>query len=1045
MRRWLPAFSVQRPITVGMGFLALLVMGAIAWQRIPLEAFPSGFVLNQLWVFVPYGDASPRETEQAVLRPMEEHLSTAPGVKEMGGRASTGSGRLRLEFHRSVGMDVAYNAVVDRMERAMADLPDEVKDYFIWKWDPDDTPVLWAGVAIPEAAEDPHLLMTQVVAKRLERVPGVGQVDIWGVDSKAVFVDFRLDDLLAQKVNMADVVQRLSGDNFQLASGRIVEDGQVRYVRSLARWETVDDLEQTPIGGGLVVEDIADVEYRLDLTADINHIDGQDGAGLSVRKESDANTVAVTAAVQEAMKELESDPRMAGGSFVTFFDQGDVISSSVEDLLVTASTGGLCAVIVLFVFLRQVPLTLLIAACIPFTLLLTVTVLYFTGGTLNLLSLMGLMLAVGMVVDNAIVVVEAIYARRQQGEDSRNAAIEGAADVNLAITLSTLTTMVVFLPVILMSEDANFSFFMGQLGMPVVWALGASLVVALVFTPVTTTLLGRRGTAARPAVLTEPRWIRWLTARYRTGLAWVLQNRADAALGVVAFTLVTVVLPGQAVSCEGGEEAGVGQFQIRFEVPSDFTYGERLAVVETFEAYIEEHRQAWGVETHKADLGGGSPYGRIEVYLADDRTEEQISRDEVVAEARETLPEMAGVQAQIGWNRQEGDDRTTLRITLRGDDTATLEDLGSQIRDLARALPGVGMAYADMEEGAGEEMRLYADRPSLARYGLTATSVGQTVGFALRGTRLPEFHDDGKEIDVAARFQYEDRADLDRLLDFPLWSPATMQSIPLRAVVDPAIAPGTGSIRRKNRVTGYPITVELDPDADPASVRSALQEALAGVPMPRGYSYELDGRFRQQAEDLEATFMALGLSIVFVFLIMGVLFESFLLPLCIITSIPMAMVGVYWTLYLSGTPLDVMGQLGVVVLVGVVVNNGIVLVDLVTRLRRQGEARGLPRIEARTTALVQAGGDRLRPILMTALTTIFGLLPMALGTSNFLGMPYAPLGRVVAGGMVAGTILTLFLVPYLYTVLDDTRASAGRWLRWVVGRDATASEPGAAK
>jgi len=1043
MKRWLPSFSVHRPVTVVMGFWALLVLGAIAWQRIPLEAFPSGFVLNRLWVFMPYGDASPRETESAVLRPMEEHLSTAPGIKEMNGRAGSGSARLRLEFHRSVGMDVAYNAVVDRMERAMADLPDDVDNYFIWKWDPNDTPVLWAGVAIPEAVEDPHQLMTEVVSRRLERVPGVGQVDIWGVDAKAVFVDFRLDDLLAHNISMGDVVQRLASDNFQLASGRVVEAGKVRYVRSLARWESIADLEQTPIGGGLVVSDIADVEYRLDLSADINHIDGEEGAGLSIRKESDANTVAVTAAVQEAMRELEADPRMAGGSFVTFFDQGEVISTSVNDLLTTAATGGLCAVIVLFIFLRQVPLTLLIAACIPFTLLLTVTLLYFTGGTLNLLSLMGLMLAVGMVVDNAIVVVEAIYARRQQGEDARDAAVEGASDVNLAITLSTLTTMVVFLPVILMSEDANFSFFMGQIGMPVVWALGASLVVALVFTPVTTTLLGRRGVGA--ALPEAPRWITWLTVRYRTSLAWVLANRADAATGILAFTMLTFVLPGQAVSCEGGEDGGVSEFRIRFEVPADFTYRERLEVVETFEDYVEEHREEWGVKTHQADLDANRTFGSVEVYLHEERAEGQPTRSEVVEQARESLPELAGVTSQIGWKRQEGNDRNTLTVTLYGDEMNTLEGLGLQIRDLAKALPGVGVAYADMEEGAGEEMRLYADREALARYGLTASGVGRTVGFALRGTRLPDFHDDGKEVDVAARFQYEDRADMDRLLDFPLWSPATMSSVPLRTVVDPVVAPGMGSIWRQDRVTGYPVTIELDPASDPAVVREALTEALAGVPLPRGYTYELDGRFRQQDTDLEATFMALGLSIVFVFIIMGVLFESFLLPLSIITSIPMAMVGVYWTLYLSGTPLDIMGQLGVVVLVGVVVNNGIVLVDLVTRLRREGEAQGASRIEARTHALVSAGGERLRPILMTALTTIFGLLPMALGTSSFLGMPYAPLGRVVAGGMVAGTLLTLFLVPYLYTVLDDIRDSAGRWLRWVVGRRDTAPEPGAAK
>jgi hydrophobic/amphiphilic exporter-1 (mainly G- bacteria), HAE1 family len=1045
VKRWLPNFSVHRPVTVAMSFMALLVLGAIAWQRIPLEAFPSGFVLNKLWVFVPYGDSSPRETEKAILRPMEDHLSTAPGIKGMNGRAGTGSGRVRLEFHRSIGMDVAYNAVVDRMERAMADLPDEVRQYWIWKWDPSDAPVLYAGVALPDEVEDPHSVLTQVVAKRLERVPGVGQVDVWGPDPKAVFIDFRLDSLLAHGIDLGGVIGSLSQDNFQLASGRIIDDGRVRYVRSLARWESMEDLEKVPIGNGFVLSDIANIEYRLDPDPSINHIDGKEGAGISIRKESDANTVAVTLAIHEAFAELEADPRMAGGNFVTFFDQGEVISSSINDLLLTAATGGACAVIILFVFLRQVALTMLIAACIPLTLLLTVTLLYFTGGTLNLLSLLGLMLAVGMVVDNAIVVVEAIYARRQEGMHAKEAAVEGAADVNLAITLSTLTTMVVFLPVILMSEDADFSFFMGELGMPVVWALGTSLLVALVFTPVATTLLGRkRKGEAAPKAPTPPAWIVWLTGVYQRSLRWVLSHRADAALGVVALTMLTIVLPAGAVSCDDDDDSNVDEFSIRYEVPADFTYYERLDVVNAYEDYVEEHREVWGVSTYQANLHASRTRGDVDVYLDEDRKEGQLPRSEVVENVRENLPKLPGVDVQIGWNRQEGNDRSTITVTLRGDDLATLEALGAQVQRVARGIPGVATAWSDMEEGAGEEMRLMANNQALARYGLTARGVGQTVGFALRGTRLPDYHDDGREVDVAARFQLADRADLDRLLDFPLWSPSTQRSVPLRAVVDPVAGTGTGSIFRENRVTGYPITIELDPDADQPLVRSTLTSLLNEMPYPRGYGWEMGGRWRDRDSDMESTFLALGLSVTFVFLIMGVLFESFLLPLSIIASIPMAMIGVFWTLYATNTPLNVMGQLGIIILVGVVVNNGIVLVDLVTRLRNEkGEGT-----QARIDALVEAGGHRLRPILMTALTTIFGLMPMAVGSSTFLGMPYAPLGRVVAGGMVAGTLLTLFLVPFLYTVLDDVRGSAKRWTRWVLGRGkATAGnpDPGAAK
>lgn len=1027
MNDWLPRFSVTRPVTVVMLFLALSLLGSIAWNRIPLEMMPGRFTLNKLWVWVPYQGASPRETEANLLRPVEEHISTAPGIKSMRGRARDNGIQLSLEFHRSVSMDVAYNSVVDRMERAMPELPDDVERYWIYKWNPSDEPVMWSGISLPDEIEDEHGLVHDYVAKRLERVPGVGKVDVWGVDPKRVFIDFNLDRLSQYGVNLGEVIRSLAQDNFQLASGRVVDGGKVRYVRSLARWESVEEIRAIPVKAGVTVGDIAEIQYRLDPSPDINHIDGREGAALAINKESDANTVAVTEAVELAFAELEADPRLQGAKFVTFFDQGSLIQDSIDDLLMTAATGGLCAIIVLFAFLREWRLTLLIAACIPFTLLLTVTLTYFTGRSLNLLTLMGLMLAVGMVVDNAIVVVESIYARRQEGERPKPAAIGGTGDVVLAITLSTLTTMVVFLPIILMTEDADFSFFMGELGMPVVWALGASLVVAVVFTPLSTTLLRGGGAGGAGGLPTEPRWITWLTARYRRWLEAVLTHRTDTLVGVVAFTALTILVPAKAVGCQDEADGNIGQFVVRFEVPADFTYYERLDTVEALESWVEDHRDDWGVRTHRSQLGADSSYGRLYIHLLEDdeRAEGLPEREEVIELATETLPRMPGVEAQIGWGQSGRGQNREVEVTIRGDDVGTLETLGEEVRRVVKGLPGVIGARTDLEEGGGQELRLVADREALARYGQTATSVGQTVGFALRGTQLPDFHDDGKEVDVVSRFRYEDREDLDRLLDFPMWSGVTGTSVPLRSLVDTEVAPGFGTIRRTDRVTSFPITVELEPDADPMVVRRSIQGALDGMAFPNGYAWDFYGGGPTNPENDAARNLALLLSVTFVFLIMGVLFESFLLPLSIITSIPMALVGVYWTLFLTGTPLDVMGGVGLVILVGVVVNNGIVLIDLVTRLRKEGRSR--------TEALVEAGGRRLRPILMTALTTIFGLLPMALGTSTFIGIPYAPMGRVVAGGMVAGTVLTLFFVPYLYSVLDDMRDSGSRWLAWVTG------------
>jgi HAE1 family hydrophobic/amphiphilic exporter-1 len=1027
---WLPRLSVHRPVTVVMGFFALIVLGALAWSRIPLEMMPSSFTLNRLWVWVPYDGATPRENEQAIVLPLEEQISTAPGLKGMGGRARNGSASLNLEFHRSISMDVAYNAVVDRMERALADLPSDVEQYFIWKFDPAAQPVVWGGIAVPAEVEDPWRLVELTVKKRLERVPGVGQVEVWGGTPRVVFVEFRLDQLLTHGVGLGEVIAALAADNFQMASGKIVDGGRVRYVRSLARFESIDELRAWPVRADLRLGDIADVSYRPSPSADINRIEGKEGAAFSITKESDANTVAVSEAVSEALAELEGDPRAEGVRFVTFFDQGTLIRQSVDNLIESALTGGLCAVVVLFAFLRDWRLTTLIALCIPFTLLLTVTALYFTGYTLNLLTLMGLMLAVGMVVDNAIVVVEAISARRQQGEAPAEAAVAGAGEVNLAITLSTLTSMVVFLPVILMSEDADFSFFMGQLGMPVVWALGASLFVALVFTPLSTTFVARTAAAVE-----DPRWVQWLSRRYRSGLAWVLSHRTDALVGVVAATFLTFVVPARSVGCETPSGDSLTDFDVRIQVPLDLTHAERVEVLDAFEAWVAERRDRWGVRTWRAELSADSTRGSLSVYLheGDERPDGAMPAEEVLPEARESLPELPGVRAQIGWGGTGDPEQNTLPIVLRGEDTPTLERLGGLLSDRVEALPGVLGVSSDLEEGAGRELRLQVDREAAARAGLDATTIGRTVGFALRGTQLPDYHDGGKEVDVVARFRLEDRQDVDRLLDFPLWSPALNAQVPLRSVVEPTVAPGFGTIRREDRVTSLPLTVELGPGVDKGEAMATLGAVLGALDLPRGYSWSFGDADRDRAADDEARDLALLLSVVFVYLIMGVLFESWILPLSILTSIPMALLGVFWTLYLTGTPLDSMGGVGLIILVGVVVNNGIVLLDVVTRLRADGMGR--------EEALVLAGERRLRPILMTAATTVFGLMPMALGTSTFVGIPYAPLGRVVAGGLVAGTVLTLYLVPFLYTVLDDMSASARRLFAWAVLRPSPGVSP----
>ncbi len=1014
MRDWLPRFAFDRPVTVLVGFVALLVLGLLAYARIPIQMMPEGFEPRFLWVRVPFPNATPAETDDLVVRPIEEQLSTISGLTKIDSRASSSFASFELEFAPSIPMSDAYADVVDRIERALPDLPADVERYWVFKFNPSDQPILWTGLTFPDDVEDPAGLLERVIQPRIERIQGVASIESWGVDERRLFIDYDREKMIARAVDIGDVQRKLNTDNFQSSGGRIEQDGEVRLVRSLARLTEPDELRQYPLrSDGLVLGDIAEISLRGVRSTDINRVEGRRAVALGVRKDSGANTVEVCEELNALLAELEADPKAKGVKFYTFFDQGKLIADSMNTLQSSALQGGLLSVLVLLVFLRELRMTLLISLAIPFSLLVTVAVMYLRGDTMNLVAMMGLMLAVGMVVDNAIVVVESIYARRVTSGSMREAAIEGTGEVGLAILASTATSMVVFLPVILMTEDADAAFFLGVLGLPVVWALGASLLVALVFAPLATRFVG--GAGIKP----DPAWLNAIQRHYSRLLRWTLARRADAGVGLLAATMLTAMVAIPGVKCVPGDGGGLNDFAIRFTVPRDANPDEREVVATAFETYVEAHREEWGVRVFRVQLNGSGTRGRAYIYLADDAP---MSRDEVIEAARASLPrDLPGVTASVGWEGEGADDRRMM-LSVYGEDIEVLTGLGEEMARRARAIPGVLDASVELEEEGRDEIRLRPDREALERYGVSASTVGNTVAFAMRGSLIEPLIKGEDELKVETRVALEDRSEIASLLDFPIFSPSTLSLVPVRALTGQDFGRGPGSIERTDRRTSVHVAVDLDASIEKGDLAPEIQLALSDMSLPRGYSWDEGDWSEDAAAESGATMFALAMSVVFVFLLMGVLFESWVLPLAVLVTIPMAMAGSFWGLYLTGTNLDTMGGIGLVVLVGVVVNNGIVLVDLITQLRAEGTERDV--------AVMEACRRRLRPILMTAVTTIVGLIPMALGSSDFVGIPYAPLGRTVAGGLAAATALTLLFVPWTYVLLDDARTWAGRTLAW---------------
>lgn len=1026
----LPRISVNRPVTVTMCLVALLVVGIVAYFRVPVKLFPSGFTPAFLYTSIGYdhGNSTPQESEQQLARPLEEQLRTIKGIKSIRTYSGPWGVDAPLEFQPDTDMDLAYNQLTDRLERLKLVLPEDARNrVFIWKWDSDSWEILWMGVALSPEIQNPFEFLNVHVKRRLERVDGVGRINFWGVDEKEVMIELDQDRIDARGVNLAQMVQTLQQDNFALAAGYVSEGGKQFYVRSLARYRSLSEIRDILIPtrtGEVRLGDVAEVVYEVPEKSWYQRIDGQTAVSIGVFQESGANVVEVGQRVVKVLEEIENDPLVQGKmKFNVFFNQGDFISSSIHNLEATGLWGGLFAAIVLLFFLRAIRMTAIITLSIPLCVMITVTALYFMDWSLNLLTMMGLMVGVGMVVDNAIVILENIYRMRAKGLEAKAAAIYGASEVGLAITMATLTTVVVFLPLMLMNGNVELTFFLSRIGVPVVVALVGSLFVALIFIPQAACRFGGQG------VKKDPNSILWMRVRYEKMLAWVLAHRRDAFLiALVLFATITIPMGQMKRGDSGGRM--LNDFRVRFYFPKDFSIEETSNVISEVETFLEKRREEYGIRTMRVWYRTG--YGNVHVFLESSEDEwwystykmvrsvvgipvkEHMERNAVIKDLQKKVPQFVGVRIAVESQGGGGND-PRVSLNIYGDDVDVLADLLGEVERRLRSIPSVVSVDSDLER-ANDEVHVTINRDRAQRLGVSARDVGRSIGFALQGVQLPYYQADQREIRVRLYLEKLNQATVQNLkgLTFPAKSG---EQIPLLEFAKLKVNQGRGTIRREDGKTRLRVSAFTTQD-DIKGLYAQIDQALDGFVLPRGYSWDKGERYSKLREEDDTMSFAVIMAITCVFLLMGVLFESFILPFSVLLSIPFAFLGVYWTLFATSTPLEGLAMVGVIVLIGVVVNNAIVLVDMVNRLRSEGMDRH--------EAILEAGRNRFRPILMTTFTTIFGLLPMALGSSTVMGQPYAPMGRTMMGGLISSTFLTLLLVPLFYTFFDDLRLALMR-------------------
>jgi len=1027
-------FSLDRSITVFVLFVTVLVVGAIATSRIPVELLPSGFTNPQLVVRIPWEDAPSKEVMDKLSIPLEEELSTVKGLDELFSFAVTGRAITVVRFKHGTNMDIAYREVRDRLERARSGFPDDIDKVFIRKNDASGIPVYVLGVAVEEGIADSYNLVQDEIILPLERVEGVASVEADGLIEKEILIELDREKTNASGLNIYDLAQDLGGDNFTMASGTVRDGSRKLLLRSVARFDDLEALESRIVGPNTRLRDIAKVSYAQPERDFRVRAMSKPAVAVVVMKEGQANIRDVSTNVQALVDKFKDNPRLSVVETVTLFSQGEVIDEALATLLNSGMIGGLIAVLTLFTFLRRFRLTMIIALGIPLSLLIGLTAMYFFGESLNLLTLLGLMLCVGLLVDNSVVVAENIHRLHREGMDRRDACIKGAGEVGLAIIMSTLTTIVVFLPVALVDGPAQF--FMMRLALPVCVSVAGSLLVALVFIPLCVYLtLPTKGAGSSTGIARRAHnrvndALRWvydstfgrLNNSYSKMLTFFLARRMDLVLLVLVVFALTIGVPGQTVDIVDSQEEESGGFFIGVEMPSSSTLEETEEWFLAAEKVVESKKEELGLDGwftfHR------KTHGEVQGWFTHPRTTD-LPVSEVTRIVKEALPPKPGMKLTVGNDRdtEEDDGQETYAIVLNGEDADALEDIATQLEDLLVQVPGV-LGLKGGNEQAPNELALVINRERAQQFNVNPQVVAGVVGYALRGTALPKFRTQGKEVPVRVRFEEDDRESLTELANF-LVPTNDGDFVSLSSLTEPSFLDSPRVIARRNKKVGRVITLEIE-KGEEKETRERLAALTAGIDLPEGISFSSGSRSGGLNENLKGLIFALLLSVVFIYLLMGFLFESFILPMSIILTIPMSAIGVWWIHLIAGFDIDFLGFVAMVLLVGVVVNNGIVLIDYVNRLRNQGHAR--------TEALLIGTSRRFRPIMMTAITTIGGMVPLALAGANSIGLSYTSFSLTLIGGMTTATLLTLLVIPIFYTFFDDAREAFGAAIRKSLAR-----------
>ncbi len=1004
----LTELSLRRPVTTLMIFVCFVVVGIISARMLPLEFFPE---LDAPFIFVdiPYPGSTPEEVERQITKPAEEVVATISGIKRMVSNSGENGSWIRLEFNWGIDANLKALEAREKLEGIRHLFPSDLERFYIRKWSTTDMQMLVLRISSNRDLSNAYDMLNRNVKRRIERIEGVSRVDLYGVEKKEIRIQLSADRLIAHRVDINRLTGTLRRSNFLVTAGKITDANQRLTVRPVGGFKSIDEIGDIVVSPNVYLRDIATITYDHPKLTYGRHLNRRYAIGLDVFKEAGANMVEVTERIVDEIERIRELPEMEGISIYYMDNMAEGVVSSINEILRSGLIGGCFAFLVLFFFLRRFSTTFMVALAVPLSLLVTLTFMYFLGISLNILSMMGLMLAIGMLVDNAVVVTESIHRHQLMDPTSKTSISKGVREVSLAITAGTVTTAIVFLPNIVSPRD-QIAIWLKYVAITICIALGVSLILARTIVPLLTSRIKPPRERKKETVIDR------LAVRYMQILKWTMNHRR-ATIGLVLLILISIAVPIKFVKLDMFDEPEDRRIRLHYHINGNYPVEKVEAAVDVFENYLFEYQDRFEIESIYSYYQGS--YAMSTILLKKGR-EAKKSQERIQEEIRDSLPTLATTNPSFDWRSQSGRDQS-IRIQLIGKSSEHLAELSREVAWTISQVEGFIDVRSEAEIG-DKEIHVVVDRDRAMQYGFSTQEIATVVSAAMRGINLRRFRNEDGEIEMRLEFQDTDKQTLEHLMNVPLYN-GENEPVKLASLADFRIRRGPRNIHRENRTTSIGVTANLR-GITPGDARKKIQQVLDNFRFPAGYAWNFGLSFRDEQEAMNTMLLNLLLALVLIYFVMAALFESLIFPAAIWTQILFAVVGVYWFFLVTGTTMSIMGMIGILILIGVVVNNGIVLVDHINQLRAAGMER--------SRAIVQAGRDRMRPILMTAGTTVLSLVPLCVVTTSIGGSggpPYFPMARAIVGGLTFSTMITLLVLPTIYVLLDDLRNWSRRIIR----------------